>query len=100
MNRISLATMVSSLLPFLDLILQGKGELYEKTILRIIKVVVCTVLTVAVSLTGVGIADVAKQKMGIIIVAQAVTVTNKIPLVTYIRYSGNLTTYMTSALMK
>lgn len=72
----------------------------SKQILKVVKAVVCTSLVCAVSLTGIGLPDAAKRELGVSAVAEAATVTTRVPLVTYTRYTGNLTTYTTSSLTK
>lgn len=68
----------------------------KRQFLKVIKVAACISFALAVSLTGISIPDIAKQKIVISTVAEAATVTNRLPIVTYTRYCGNLATYTTS----
>jgi len=76
------------------------GEGMKKSILKkTIKGVVCAVLALAVSVAGIQFPDIAGNDDVVSMTAEAATVTSKVPLVTYTRYtSGNLSTYTTSAL--
>lgn len=66
----------------------------RKNILKIIgKTLGCAVIMAAVTLSGIQLPNVAGQKSSSIAVADAATVTDRLPIVAYTRYSGNLNTY-------
>lgn len=84
--------------------INGKDKVItmKKDILRkVIKGILCAAVALVVSITG---AQINVKSDGIITatkIAEAATVTNRLPIVTYTRYiSGNLTTYSDSSLTK
>lgn len=66
--------------------------------IRIIKCAVSLALVFAVSVSGISLPDIEGKKISTTSVAKAATVTDRLPIVTYTRYSANLRTYTDSSL--
>lgn len=80
--------------------MKGMVEIMENNFLKkLIKGLVCSTLAIAVSVAGIPFSNMAGYNKTFPVVAEAATVTDKVPLAAYTRYtSSNLNTYATSAL--
>lgn len=80
--------------------MKGMVKIMENNIVKsLIKGVACSMLAIAVSVAGIPFSNMTGHNETVPMVAEAATVTGKVPLVTYTRYtSSNLNTYATSAL--